>query len=84
MSGELQLQNVNDNKEHYMMASVLPPELWWRVLSYLPSSSLCQMVLVCKYFRQLTMDPGLWSHVTIRREMIEREGLEPLLENIRY
>ena len=67
-----------------MMATLLPPELWCRVLSYLPSSSLCQMVLVCKYFRQLTLDPGLWSQVTIRREMIEREGLEPLLENIRY
>ena len=61
----------------------LPPELWMRVLRYVPSSSLCQVALVCKYFRQLTMDPGLWSHVRIRRNMIEKEGLESLLENIR-
>ena len=67
-----------------MMTETLPPELWWRVLRYVPSSSLCQMALVCKYFLQLTMDPGLWSHVRIRKKMIEREGLESLLENIRY
>ena len=66
------------------MTLELPQELWWRVLCYMPSSSLCQMALVCKYFRQLTKDPWLWSHVRIRREMIEREGVKTLLENIRY
>ena len=65
------------------MAEILPTELWWKILRMVPSSSLCQMALVSRYFRQLTQDPVLWSHVNIRKDMIEKEGLENLLDNPR-
>ena len=65
------------------MTDVLPPEIWWKILRLVPSSSLCHMALVCKYFHQLVQDPILWSHVKLRRDVIEREGLSSLLDNPR-
>ena len=66
-----------------IMTEILPPELWCRVLRHVPSTSLCHVTLVSKHFRQLCQDPRLWSDVRLRREVIQREGLGPLLDNPR-
>ena len=65
------------------MSWLLPPELWTKILLLLPGPSLCSVRLVCRHFRDLAQDPGLWRHVNISRETIQRRGLQPLLEDQR-
>jgi len=65
------------------MTDSLPTEIWWKILRLVPGPSLCQVSLVCHFFHQLIQDPNLWSHVQIRRDVIEKEGLDKLLTNPR-
>ena len=62
------------------MTDLLPPELWWKIISYVPAPSLCQVSLTCKYFWIITQDPHLWSHVKLKRDMVEKEGLQTMLD----
>ena len=65
------------------MLDILPVEIWWKILKFLPGPDLCSVALVCSFFRQLTQEPALWSFVTINRDKIEQFGLDQLFNNYR-
>ena len=43
------------------MTSTLPPELLFRVFSFLDFTSLKAVILVCRYWRDIGEDPNLWK-----------------------
>ena len=59
---------------------LLPPEVWSQIFRLLPAGSLCSVCLVCRYFRDLALAPALWRNVSVRRETIQRLGLQALLD----
>jgi len=61
------------------MADCLPVEIWWKILEFVPGKDLCNVALVCSFFRRLTEDPALWCGVKIKRDKIESQGIDQLL-----
>ena len=57
---------------------ILPVEIWWKILKFLPGPDLCSVALVCSFFRHITQEPALWSFVTINKDKIEQYGLDQI------
>merc|ERR1740129_1463251 len=67
-----------------MEPPTLPPEMWVRVLSHVPHSSLCCLALVSRHFHTVASDPSLWLDAPINSSKLKEEGLHQLLSIPRF
>ena len=58
-------------------ADILPLEMWMNIFSYLPTSDMVNVALVCKRFNSLAVHPRFWSNIGTSRFGRQKSFFEP-------
>jgi len=64
----------------------LPPEVWWKILSYVSSADLCRVTSTSRYLYSVATDSGLWSRLSFRpnRKKVTSDGMEQMFSVPRF